>query len=59
MIGLEKTIISLDICKITMPIDLYKAYGEYHYEILKNENPYPEGMYSVTELLASAQIINH
>ena len=59
MIGLEKTIISPDICKITMPIDLYKAYGEYHYGILKNGNPYPEGMYSATGLLASAQIINH
>ena len=59
MIGLEKTIISLDICKITMPIDLYKAYGEYHYGILKSGNLYPEGMYSATGLLASAQIINH
>jgi len=27
MIGLEKAIISPDICKVPMPIDLYKAYG--------------------------------
>jgi len=30
-----------------------------NFGLLKNGNPYPEGMYSATGLLASAQIIDH
>ena len=53
MMGLEKTLISTDICKIDMPIDLYRVYGEYHYGIFSNRNPYPEGVYNENGLLST------
>ena len=34
-----------------MPVDLYKAYGQYHYGIFSNGNPYSEGMYDNNGLL--------
>ena len=53
MMGLEKTLISTDICKIDMPIDLYRVYGEYHYGIFSNGNPYREGVYNENGLLST------
>ena len=32
----KKILTNSDICKIPMPVDLYKAYGEYHYGIYAN-----------------------
>ncbi len=52
MMGRSKSLINPDICRIDMPIDLYKAYGSYRYGIFKNGNPYPERMYDETGLLA-------
>ena len=52
MIGRSKSLINPDICKIIMPVDLYKAYGEYRYGIFTNGNPYPEGLYEETGLIS-------
>lgn len=37
--GAEKSLRNPDICRIPMPIDLYKAYGEYHYGIFSDYQP--------------------
>ena len=41
----------MDICKLDMPVDLYRAYGQYHYGIFADGNPYPVGMYDDNGLL--------
>ena len=51
MIGIGKSLINPDVCKVTMPIDLYKAYGNYHYGIFANGRTYPEDLYDGTGLL--------
>ena len=48
---LHKPFDNYDICKLDMPVDLYKAYGQYHYGIFSNGNPYPQGMYDNNGLL--------
>ena len=50
-IDLHKPFDNRDICKLEMPIDLYKAYGQYRYGIFAHVNPYPEGMYDDNGLL--------
>lgn len=50
-IGLHKPFDNRDIYKIDMPVDLYMAYGEYHYGIFSDGNPFPEGMYDRNGLL--------
>ena len=52
LFSLELNLINPDICKINMPVDLYKAYGEYRYGIFTNGNPYPEGLYDETGLIS-------
>ena len=56
MIDRNKSLINPEVCKITMPIDLYKAYGEYHYGIFANGNPYPKGLYEETGLISQNYI---
>ena len=52
MISTDKTLISPDICSVPMPIDLYKAYGDYHYGIFSDGDPYPQDLYLSTGCLA-------
>ena len=33
----KKILTNSDICKIPMPVDLYQAYGEFHYGIYANK----------------------
>ena len=51
MMETGRSIITSQVCKLPMPIDLYKAYGEYQYGIFSDGNIYPEGMYHETGLL--------
>ena len=44
-------LINRDICKLDMPVDLYRAYGQYHYGIFADGNPYPVGMHDDNGLL--------
>ena len=50
-INLHKPFDNNVICKLDMAVDLYKAYGQYHYGIFADGNPYPEGMYDDNGLL--------
>ena len=54
-----KYLINEKICKIPMPIDLYKAYGSYRYGIFKEGNPYKEDQYYRTGLLNKEYDIYH
>ena len=54
MMGRNKTLINSGICTIPMPVDLYKAYGQYRYGIFAYGNPCKEDMYEDTGLLKTA-----
>lgn len=50
-IDLHKPFDNNVICKPDMPIDLYRAYGQYHYGIFADGNLYHEGMYDSNGLI--------